>query len=147
MFVCEIPDKALIITQVQGHIGELLIYSFLFFFSYKGYYEYAELNSGKRGVTASRFMAKTALRLLNVSRQVFGFAPKYVTQTDICAQHMATQTDVALTYNEHNPRHIRIEMFIQLRCCFSAFRRLFIVQYFTLVSSLLLLIVHYGYQG
>lgn len=55
MFVCEIPDKALIITEEQGHIGELLIQQF---FSYKSY-EYAELNGGKRDIAASRFMAKT----------------------------------------------------------------------------------------
>lgn len=28
MFVCEIPDKALIIGEEQGHIGELLIFQF-----------------------------------------------------------------------------------------------------------------------
>lgn len=32
MFVCEIPDKALIITEEQGHIGELLICWCFFFF-------------------------------------------------------------------------------------------------------------------
>lgn len=49
MFVCEIPDKALIITEEQGHIDELLICSF--FFSYESY-EYCKLNSGKRGMVA-----------------------------------------------------------------------------------------------
>lgn len=58
MFVCEIPDKALIIREEQGHNGELLIYIYIFFFPCKGY-EYAELNHGERDIPASRFMAKT----------------------------------------------------------------------------------------
>lgn len=50
MFVCEIPDKALIITEEQGHIDELLICSFCFYY-YKSY-EYCKLNNGKRGIVA-----------------------------------------------------------------------------------------------